>query len=136
MAEDYNQVTVAFQNGDKLNVDIVARLVGADWLTAKIIHERDDPNDNTLDVENVILHTDDVRYIRSDKVTPAGETGTNFRVHHTRDLKENPSIITESWKGQHQLHPNDDPSAYPESEKRWPPHDSNGKHKGKDINQV
>jgi hypothetical protein len=111
-------VTVTFRNGDELDVRAVARLVGADWVTAEILHERDDPEDDELDVETVIIHTDDIRYIRSDYVA-AGEEDRNFRIHYGDAGKGD--IETVAWQGQYQLHPDDDPSAYHGSGERWPP---------------
>jgi|AntDeeMetagen134_2_1112570.scaffolds.fasta_scaffold14228_1 hypothetical protein len=130
MADDWNEVTVVFTNGDEINVDEVARLVGADWVTASIVHPRDDPDDDTLDIENVVIQTDDIRYIKSDEVTPAGDDGSNWRVHHTREDHNIAGTMTDAWKGQHQLHPDDDPSAYSESEDVWPPEGGDPRYSG------
>ncbi|CDK38136.1 hypothetical protein [Halorubrum sp. AJ67] len=126
-----NEVTVCFTNGDELNVDAVVRLVGAEWLTAEIVQPSDDGEDGSMDFEYVALRADDVRYIRSDRVTPAGQNGTNFRVHHTHGYEgEEPDIMFEAWIGQHQLHPDDDPSAYQGSEQKWPPDGADPRYPG------
>jgi len=117
-----NQVTIEFTNGDQLMVEELIRLVGAEWMTAEIAHPVDDPDSDDVTFEYIILRNEDIRYIRSERVSPASESGANFRVHHTQKFgSDKPGILMEAWMGQHQLHPDDDPSAFHGSEEQWPP---------------
>lgn len=114
---EFNNVTVVFRNGDEMEVNQVARLVGADWVTAGIVRDYDDADDE-LEMDYAVLHTDDIRCIISETVD-IGERESNFRIHRSKDSTDD--IMFDAWMGQHQLHPDADPSAYEGSEKQWPP---------------
>lgn len=113
-----SKVEVLFRNGDSITVDAVARLVGADWITAMEWVPDDDYDDDTQKSKNYILCTDDIRGIVSDDVKPIGNKGLNARLHTSGGDYE---MLSDLWKGQHQLHPDNDPSAFEGSEERWPP---------------
>lgn len=127
MEDGINEVTITFTNGDTLDVNTVARLVGAKWLTAEIAHPKEDPEEDGYELEWVILNADDVRYIRSDRVASPNSSDTNWRVHYTGD-KDPDDILFDAYKGQHQVHPDDDPSAYAGSEENWPPEGGDPRH--------
>jgi len=121
-----NEVEVHFRNGDTMKVDTVLRMQGADWLTASIMKPHEDSSEETAVVwDSVVLHSDDIRAIRSRYVTspPESEVRGEWRIHSSVKLSESEQrdLMHQSWEGQHHLHPDDDPTAYPESEERWPP---------------
>lgn len=116
-------VEVLFRNGDSIEVDAVGRLIGADWILG-IEWIPEDDNGDTFTTKNYTLHTGDIRGIISNSVMPIGERGLNARLHTAEQPAEDTqdAILTDLWKAQHQLHPDDDPSAFENSEYNWPQH--------------
>lgn len=116
-----NPVTVVFTDGTELDVEIVARLVGAEWMYAQLCTNPDKSEDEKTERDEIILQADEVRYIQC--ANTATEHDPNARVHHGNDRGSEVALqqLYDLYKAQHQIHPSDDPSAFPESERGWPP---------------
>ena len=121
-----NPVTVVFTDGTELDVEIVARLVGAEWMYAQLCEDAGDTEDAEVDRDEIILQSDEVRYIRC--ANTVSDHSPNTRVHYgdDRDAETASQQRYDLYKAQHQLHPSDDPSAYMESEEQWPPTEFDG----------
>jgi len=121
MEEDKNNVEIVFKDGDSISVQFAARLVGAEWVLAEILIVGDDGNGDSI-VDDVIIRADDIRYIRS-RNTIRGNEDRNTRIHYGNEWNREIAhrVCERIFKAQDQLHPNSDPSAFPMSERGWPP---------------
>jgi len=125
MEKQKNNVEIVFKDGDSIHVQFAARLVGAEWILAELLVLGDDGEGSCV-VDDLIIRSDDVRYIRSDH-TIRGNEDRNTRVHYGDEWDRETAhrVCERIYKAQDQLHPNNDPSAYPMSEMGWPPEDEN-----------
>lgn len=124
VADVENPVTIVFTDGSELDVKIAARLVGAEWMWA-YVHTDTDEEEGVLETDEIILRTPEIRYIRCDSTFAPNSADTNTRIHcgENRDPESAKQELFELHKAQHQLHPDDDPSAFEMSEQQWPPVD-------------
>lgn len=123
-----NPVTIVFTDGTELDVEIVARLVGAEWMYAQVCVNSNKGEGGELERDEIILRSDEVRYIRCYNTIAPNASEANTRIHHgeDRDPETAAEQLIDLYKAQHQIHPNNDPSAFEESETQWPPTEAGG----------
>lgn len=120
MPQDENQVRILFPDGYTLELTFVVRLVGADWIFGQ---KAEEDEYGQMTYKDVVLRSDQIRGIISDEVyhNDDGVIEYNSRIHLGKNLTPDDVPWDEMYKAQYQLHPNDDPSAFPDSEHQWPP---------------
>lgn len=107
-----NPVTVVFTDGTELDVELLTRVIGADWSYARVrTEDTDEENEQFTNIDHVTLSASEIRYVRSDRVmTHTDSELVKIHVGGDMDTESARELSYDFPRAQQHLHPDDLPT--------------------------